>query len=364
LSDKIDIITYSKAELRKLLEEPLWWDHTNLPFTKSRLSCYLDNPHSRDDDILWLIAWQEERIVAYLGLVPDTLSPAAGASRLAWFSSWWADPRVRKTGLAGKLTSMGLNLYTAIGIDSGTPWSMRKMRESGDFFVYTQRPRSFWFLNLNQRSLKDFGKDKAIPRPLVKMGHFALGHLISLRLRLWLKRMGKSNISIEYVSAPDLEAMDLIASLSANELCIKDAGTLNWRTDLPSRMAQLAGLPSKAKSYFGNSGFSVRSYSIKLWRGSELIGFVNICLSDGYLKIPYLFLKTGCERELAVIIGSLCLNENIDVIYSQNRLVKDTLARYRVPHWASKSYPMDLLLSTRLKDLPGGLHLQDGDGAF
>jgi len=68
LSDKIDIITYSKAELRKLLEEPLWWDHTNLPFTKSRLSCYLDSPHSRDDDILWLIAWQEERIVAYLGL--------------------------------------------------------------------------------------------------------------------------------------------------------------------------------------------------------------------------------------------------------------------------------------------------------
>lgn len=357
------IRTYTRAELKTLLDDPVWWETEGLPFTKARLSCYLDNPFAEDDDVLWLIAWQEGKPAAYLGLVPDQIRTEAGTLKIAWFSSWWADPRVRGSGLARQLTSLGLTLYKGIGIDSGTPWSMRQMRESGDFFLYTQRPRSFWFLNVNQKALKDFGyRFKAIELvfPII---HFLLGRLMIMRLRSWLSRMGETSLSVEYLLEPDAASIDIISSINESEFCVKDAGVLRWRSGLPPRMARIAGLGNRA-SYFGNSGEKVSSSLIKLSDGKKPVGLVNICLADGYLKIPFLYLLEGYEPGFAALVGSVCLAEGVDVVYSQNSRLRDILNGFGLPRWLSKSYPMDVLLSSSLRDVPKGLLLQDGDGAF
>jgi len=359
-----DIKTYTLAELRELYDDPRWWHCANLPFSKARLGAYLENPHAAETDVIWLIAWRGDAIVAYLGLVPDRINSDTGIRKIAWFSSWWADPTVRGRGLAEQLTSMGLKLYPGIGIDSGTPWSMRKMRESGDFFLWSQRPRSLWMLNINRRALKDFGMKNALTDFLFPLAHSCLGFAIRLRLSLWLKRRGESDLSLEYLTAIDQEAMELLLRFRETELCVHDLDTIHWRASLLPKLAHLSGIDSSQSSYFGNSGFRVNSYLAKLWKGGKLIGLVNICLADGYLKIPFLYIEDNCERELSVLIARLCLEESIDVVYSQDRRVKTALERLKLPRWLLKSYPMDVLLSNSLINVPAEKILQDGDGAF
>lgn len=359
---EIDIKTYTHAELRTLYDDPDWWRQKNLPFSKARLGAYLDNPHAEESDVLWLIAFGEEGIVGYIGMVPDQINSASGSRKMAWFTSWWVDSSVRGSGLADRLMTVGLKFYPVMGGDSGTPWAIRKVLKSGNFFLWDKRPRSFWMLNVSRRALKEFGYQNMLTGALFPLVHGLLGWFMRLRLRAWLKRMGESDLSVEYLDRLDQEAKDLVSSQMASEVCVHGADTLHWRASLLPRMAKLRGIPSGQSSYFGNSGFDVRSYLIKLRKGSQLIGLIDICLADGYLKIPFLYMEEGCERELSVLVGRICLGEKVEVIYSQDKRIKAALERFKLPRWLLKSYPMEVLFSS--KDIPSGLRLQDGDGAF
>jgi len=364
VNSEYQIIPHTKAQLRELYGQPEFWRASWLPFTRLRLKQYLENPLAAEEDVLWLNALHQGRIVAYLGLLPDLVLDGDRLVKIAWPTSWWADPKHRGKGIAALLFDRALELYPYSCVNSATPWARRLLLKRGLYKPYATRPRSFWFLNLNPHTFRDFGIDNRLFRLLQPCGHALLGRIGKARLQAWLKGLPTRQVKLEYVSEPDPESMEMIRELARSELSHKSPEVLAWRMNNLLYSPLLKGIPRRHDTYFGNTGEEILSYQVKLWSEEELVGFLNLLVVDKVLRIPYFYLKEGFEAEFAALVGRICLHNCIDVVYSQHPRVNAILKQYRLPHFHLKSYPMEVLVSPALDFLPSGRTVQDGDGAF
>ncbi len=349
----------------QLYDDSAFWEHKFLPFTKARLACYLHNPRAELDDPLWIMAFKDDKVVAYLALVPDYINTLQGAKKIAWFSSWWAEPQYRGTGLAERLTSLGFGLYDGIAIDSGNPWSMQKMMDSGNFELYQQRQRRYYFLAMNKKVLRDNKVSNPLFYILLPFLRPLLALISKVRLKLWLAQNKQANLKVEYNHQLDAQSMEMIQVKAAGELVFKDEAYLEYRAFLPSKLAFPSFIPKKHHSYFGNVGSTAECQIVKLWQKEKFIGWVSYCIVDSALNLKFHYMRENHEKELLYLIAKLCLEFSVDLVFSQDAFIHRYLLSFRFPFLFSKTHEVPMLMSKSLMKLvDSGKHLFDGEGAF
>ena len=347
-----------------MLDSKEFWTRANLPFTRLRAQQYISNPSAAEEDPLWLIVWHEAQIIAYLGMIPDRVDTSAEILKVCWLTSIWVDPAWRNKGLAAEMFKQALRLYPHSCVNSGTPQAQSLLLKLNLLQVYGSRARTWFIFTPNKAILRNF----QIRNPLILAALPVLKCLSSIysrqRMRSWKKRYSNQSMSVEYLSEPDQESLDFLQAEWQNELSYKDRDSFIWRTHNHVNDSKLAGVKPVYTSYFGNLGFAQQNINLKLVQNGEIVGYANLLITDGILKLPFFYLRETVEEGFIALLADLILHNSIDAIYTQHPHLNKLLQSHRIPVLLRKSYPMRILLSPQLMQIEKGKIVQDGDGAF
>ena len=63
--------TFNKAELQEFINSPSFNELINIPISRRRAISQIHNPRAEDEDILLVAAFDGNKTVGYLGILPD-----------------------------------------------------------------------------------------------------------------------------------------------------------------------------------------------------------------------------------------------------------------------------------------------------
>ena len=107
----MEIKTFTVADLKTALVSEDFWLTKTLPITKHRALSYSRNPRADEDDPVLLVAYQDNRVIGYLGILPDKIFVNDAVYKLGWLTSWWVDPSCATAGVGAILLFKALNAY-------------------------------------------------------------------------------------------------------------------------------------------------------------------------------------------------------------------------------------------------------------
>ena len=67
----MEIKTFTVNDLKAALVSEEFWQAPTLPITKHRALSYCRNPRADADDPVLLVAYRDDQVIGYLGILPD-----------------------------------------------------------------------------------------------------------------------------------------------------------------------------------------------------------------------------------------------------------------------------------------------------
>ena len=93
-------------ELEAFVKSPAYQAMPVVPISMHRALSHVANPRAKPDDLALVLIYEEEEMVAYLGVLPDDLYVDGETHHVGWLSCMWVDPKMRGRGLSKKLIKM------------------------------------------------------------------------------------------------------------------------------------------------------------------------------------------------------------------------------------------------------------------
>ena len=129
----IDIREYRVKDLRDSLETNALWRSGAIPITKHRAISQINNPRSDEDDVVLLIAYQDDEVVGYIGMLPDRFEIGDALHKIAWATAFWVSSRLRRQGIGTKLVAEALDRWDGSIAVFGNENTHRTFMASGNF---------------------------------------------------------------------------------------------------------------------------------------------------------------------------------------------------------------------------------------
>ena len=85
----MEIKTFTIVDLKAALGSKKFWMTNVLPITKHRALSYCQNPRAGSNDPVLLVAYQDNQVIGYLGILPDKIFVNDTVYKLGWLTSWW-----------------------------------------------------------------------------------------------------------------------------------------------------------------------------------------------------------------------------------------------------------------------------------
>ena len=106
----IEIRALNKAGLRDYLATKEFNAGAFIPISSHRAASHINNPRATEKDIILLLAYAQDVLVGYLGILPDWIFEADGARHeCGWLSCMWIDPSYRGRGISKNLVREALH---------------------------------------------------------------------------------------------------------------------------------------------------------------------------------------------------------------------------------------------------------------
>ena len=130
----MEIKTYTVADLKTALETEEFWQAQTLPITKHKALSFSQNPRAEAEDPVLLVAYRENRVIGYLGILPDCIYVKDVAFKMGWLTSWWVDSAFGSSGVGAILLFKALNAYSQyIGVSGSSKAAREAMQASQKF---------------------------------------------------------------------------------------------------------------------------------------------------------------------------------------------------------------------------------------
>jgi hypothetical protein len=367
----MEIKSFTVADLRNALLSDDFWAGRTLPITKHRALSYCHNPRVDEDDLVLLVAYKENRVMGYLGILPDKIFTNNATYKFGWLTSWWVDPEFKTTGVGAILLFRALGAYHQyLGVSGGSKEARKVLQASKKFMVI----KTLRGLNARYR----LNATRAIPRLFPQAKIFRVMFKIfddlaaegsHIRSFFWKRRHSIfQRMTFEYLSCIDEETGRFIQGHHQQDLTCRGKSDLNWMMRYPWIVsAPLKDLTSR-RYYFSSRSDRFSYLGVKVFEQDKgMIGFFLLKVRDDRMSVEYCFFDNRDAKSVtaAVIYQAVAMRVSALILYD-HRLV-ECYSELRAPHWSTKSVSRDFYLSKALADLPLAgyrLHAGDGDLAF
>jgi hypothetical protein len=309
---------YRLSDLAELARSRDFWHGEVIPITRHRALAQIRNPRARPEDVALLVAYDEDQIIGYIGVLPDIIFLHGTAHRIGWLTTWWAKPEPKHLGIGFILMLRASKLYNgAIGGNGPADVAWKVIEASKQFVTVNEGTEVRVFLRANSQEM--------LPRkfPALKKFRLFLGvfdRLANLfceaRLRLWKRRHGiAGELQVEYVAEVDPETADFVGKLQDRDLSRRGAPELNWIAQYPWILSAPLEQGRSKNFYFSATAKESVCLMLKVYDSKGLmIGFIMLRLIDGQLKVPYCYMHSDRAEEVFRVIGEHAVTLRVDTL--------------------------------------------------
>ncbi len=339
-----------------------------IAISKQRALSQLRNPRARADDVVLVLVYEDDELVAYLGVFVDDLHFQTGLEHVGWLSCMWVNPKMRGQGIAKKLLQTVFEAWDyKILVTEFTP-AAKGLYDRSERFMDLAQPQGWrGYLRPNLATLlpkKNERWKKWIP--LLQLADGLL-HLPNA-LRLWAYKtpaVQEQGYSFEYLSELDDEAWEFIQQQQAGELIHRDRAELDWLLRHPWLLQAPLKDRNAERYHFSSVAASFYFLAIKLYdKELNVVAVVLLSYREGAVKLPYVYCETGREEIVWQLIDQHLLAMKAETLtVFQPRLIGH-LAKRHHPFFRLRTFQRHYIIGVALREAlaaTGEIRLQDGD---
>ena len=311
----MEIKTYNSAQLNDLILSGQY-DHMPVaPISTHRAISHIRNPRAEPDDILLIIAYENDEMVGYLGVLADRIyNPSGESFKCGWLSCMWVNPILRGKGIAKQLLATAFKLWKDhILVTEFTPEAQGLYGRSGGFnhLRTNQGLRCYLRFNLHEILPKKHEKYKRYTS-LLRLADSIANVPVDLKLS-YFPTPDHSSLKFEQVRRLYADVNDYIISKSENSFERRDATDLNWIIEYPW-LIESAPSEESRRYHFSSVSDRFLNVFVKMMKASEIVGFLHLTIRDNHLKVPYAFFEKENTRDVIEYIYSLMLTQKLNML--------------------------------------------------
>jgi len=350
-------------QLQEYIDSEEYKQSRYVPISKHRALSHIRNPRAKRDDLVLVLVYEEEEMVAYLGVFADDLHFTTQVKHVGWLSCMWVNPKMRGRGIAKKLINTVFEAWEyKILVTEFTPAAEGLYNKTGQF-IDLAKPRGVrGYLRLNLAYLLP-KKDKKWNkwRPLLSL----LDTLFNIpnQLRLWAYKSAAP--TFEYLSEIDEESWTFVQRVRGKELMNRSRADLQWVVRSPWLIS--SGLKDyNAKRYhFSATDSSFTFLNIKVYDSNKkVVAFLIFSIRGKHLKIPYAYLEPTAIEAVMQVIWVHLIKLNLDMLTVFQPLLVDYINKHKTPFFKrrpfQRHYIIGKVLQEDLEATPDFV-IQDGD---
>jgi hypothetical protein len=334
-----------------------------LPITPQRARSQAVNPAARPDDVVLTVACDEQdRIVGYIGALPDN-PVSTQVESMAWNSCWWVDPAT------GNEAAMQLFLRFLGHWDKNvlfsemTPHTYRILSRMN--FFHTRRRQGYrGYLRLAMAVFLPSRHDFFHRVKWLLKGLDGLFNLFwNARLKIWLGlHKAQNGLSWEFIDPADSRVAGLIQKNPDNYLNTRGQKEFNWILDHPW-VVEGRDENISARYHFTSHAKIFKQHWVLISKNEQPVVFMVLNNRDGHLKIPYFFGEEQYLDAANEFIVPFMIRERIKFITTFHDKLAGYLFKSRIPVLFKKTVPRFTGISKKLLEYVGeDFNMQDGDG--
>ncbi len=363
----MEIKAFTVADLKAALASEDFWLTETLPITKHRALSYSRNPRAGENDPVLLVAYQDKRVIGYLGIIPDKIFVDDAVYKLGWLTSWWVDPSFATAGVGAILLFKALNAYDQyIGISGGSREARKALHASQRFMAL--KPLQGLDIRLRLNLTRDI--PRRLPalklfRGLFKIFDVMLDEAGNFRSFCWQRRNSPSlHLTFEYISTIDEEAGRFIQQHHQHDLTRKEKSDLSWIMKNPWILSAPFKDSASQRYYFSSRADRFWYLGVKVFEPpTEMIGFFLLKVRDDRMSVVYAFFDSRHAAAITAAAFHHALATDVSILSLYDEQLIAGFSALRCPRWSAEKKSRGFSLSKAFADIsPANCRLQGGDG--
>ena len=363
----MEIKAFTVADLKTALVTEDFWRTKTLPISKHRALSYSRNPRAEEDDPVLLVAYQDNRVVGYLGILPDKIFVNDAVYKMGWLTSWWVDPSCTTAGVGAILLFKALNAYNQYVGVSGSSREARKALHASQKFM-ALKPLQGLDIRLRLNVTRDIPRRlpaMKIFRGLFKIFDVLMDEVMVFRRFFWLRRNDPcQRLTFEYISAIDEETDRFIRRHHQHDLTRKEKSDFNWIMNYPWILSTPLKDAASKKYYFSSRADRFSYLAIKVFeQHTEMIGFFLLKVRDNQMSVVYSYFKSRHATSIMAAAFHHALAMDVCTLSIYDEQLVTSFSKLGCPCWSAEKNSRGFSLSKAFSDIPpANYRLQGGDG--
>ena len=294
----LQVTPISKKMLSDSLNSNMLWENKFAPFPKSKVAWLLNNTRIDDDDYCFLIAKENEKIIAFIYMIPDLLNTKSDQiKKIYWLISWWVHEDFKKTVLGTYIFNEALRLAKNQILIKSYAEHIVTFYEKQPLSIISSRHRYTIFFSADHTML--IGKFKFLKH--VKYVLKKIDSLIASILGdINFRKLNTKGLDYEYIAEIDEKTWQFIEPHCKNDIITKTKEYINWHID-NKQFCQLV-IPKKNLNKFAETGASnnIHIHNLKVLKDSEIIGFISFIVNYNEFNVKYFIADNDENYNLCV----------------------------------------------------------------
>ena len=363
----MEITFYTPATIRDFVSTERFSLLRRIPVTPQRAVSHSGNPRATENDRILFVAWENNEVAGYLGVLPDFVYESNSAVRVAWLSCFWIDPAFRGNNLSTRLLSLVMEAWEDhILITNMAPGTIGFYLRTGLFNppVFKEGYRGYLRFNLSEilpPKKKIFRKSGILLKGIDWMLNLANG----IRLLFYPGYGYSGRFRMELSEEITPEAAAFISDHNKSEYSRRGKEELDWILRYPwIREEDAEGGPEK-RYYFSSTARRFIRQTVEIHTGDGILcGFLLLTIRDNHLTVPCFYGTEEIRKDVTKFLFNILLDYQLNMLTVFHESLMNVLRESTSPFIFHKKILRPYVFPKSLDIMTPSFQDGDGDSIF
>ncbi len=355
-------------ELPDYLNSAEFQNSNIIPISHQRGLAQSKNPRAEAEDVALILLKENDQLMGYIGLLPDTIYLRDQARHVGWMSCLWVSPDARGKGIATKLLNKAFEVWNNRLVVTEFTAPAKRLYDKSNFFddlTINHGIRAYLRLNLAVLLPKKDPRYLKV-RFLLKIVDATFNLFNAMRLFFYKKR--ELDIRVEEIREVDEAIWKWIKQFQKEELFRRTKIDLNWLLKNPWLNNTSEAEKDARRYHFSVYEKRFRFVPLKIYYKEKIAGFVILAQRGDALKLPYAYFEKEYTDTIAEVLKSYMLDNNCSTLTIYNKPLNNSFLKNKSPFFIIRPFKRHYLIAKSFdwtnQNQPATLQDGDGDCAF
>ncbi len=360
----LEIITITKIDLKKALDENTYWSSSQsiVPFSKSKAQWLLENDRLKDEDLCALLVYENGELVVFILMVADWISTNDSVKKIFWSTRWWVANKYENTILATYCFNEALNKVDKKLLIRYLGSNAEKFYEKQPFTKFSKRARCIIIFNLDYnlltRKIKILKRLTTVLKSIDRFSHYIISIINKKRNNKYIKPL-----TYEYLTVIDDDTWSFVKEFCKNDIIPKTKEYINWQTNNNqyTTCEDAKSLPYKCLL----SSISEKAYNVNILvkKNNINIGFISALVRGNGFVVRYFLADKANFNDCADVLMASFIDSKCTSIQTENGILGNLIQQKYINVYSDKKDLFSLVHNT-INLNTESVKVQDQDGSF